>query len=268
MPKYTTLTVGLSILAHVSRVGGASSHEVAARFEMPDSTVYRYLQQLVEAGYLYRGHGCYYPGSRYLVEREWERPEISACFTDSLAELTADSGLTSSLTTRIGRCQLCLAVVPARDRADALRLSLRVGELRPLYAGSSADLLLALAPDDVVESVTSNRLRKFTGDTPSGRDLSRRIASIREERLVVTLGELTPKVVSAAVPVTSASGTDYALSVAGSETRMRQGDSSLQLVIASLRATARVIEEQLAALSADDAELTTCAKLDETGRRR
>lgn len=254
MPRKSTLTLGLSILAFVSSRDETTIQEIAERFDLPDSTAYRYLQQLVDGGYLYRAFGLYYPGRSYIAWREWEHPRVKALLHQALRGLATQTRMISFVSTRIGRFQFCIDVGPRVGGARLEQMSLKPGAVRPLYAGSSADLLLAFAPEEVIHSVTNGRLRKFTGDTPSGQELARRLTEIRRTRLAVTHGELTAGTLSIAAPVVSGRGVVYALSVASARPAAETGyDSWLTNVSDSLRAMCEKVQAVLVEDSASSA---------------
>lgn len=230
---------GLEVLATVVDGGPRRVDEIAAHTGLPTSTVYRFVRTLVACGFLEARDGVYHLGPRLVrvqgqnVGIEWLR-RLATPLMRRLVEQTEESVV---LTVRSGMSAL---VVESIDSPQLMRLSFTRGIVRPLHAGASAKIVLAFSPDDVVQSVLSRELERFSAGTPDRTALAAEIPEIRAQGWVVTHGEVDPFASAVGVPVFRGAELVCGLSVAGPEYRVRGREP--QIVQAARRVAARLEE--------------------------
>lgn len=209
----TALDRGLRILDCVATVTRARVEEIAARVELPVSTVYRYVRQLKKSGYLFEVDGFYSIGARFAGgESRRDTAHLVALAEPTMLRLCDGTRHTALLSVRVGSTLLCLDRVEPRHTT---RLTFRRGSVQPLYAGCSAQVLLAHAPRDVVDEVLAGPLRQLTARTPDRATLPTRLASIRERGYAISKGEINAEAVGVAAPVFRRSQCVCVISVAG-----------------------------------------------------
>ncbi len=238
-----TLARGLDVLALLAERGGLRVDTLAADLDLPLSTAYRYVGTLCRSGFVEEVNGTYVPGGRLLrLARVGNRHDSLVRLAQPiLRSLVAETHETALLTVRAGTMALCL------DRAESprpVRLSLDPGALRPLYAGASAKVLLAFAPDAVVAEILQRELPALTPHTPRRSELPRQLRAIRAEGHAVTRGELDPHAVGVAIAILSDDGLVCSLSVAGPATRLEE--PTVRRVLDRLREAARNLTSLLA----------------------
>lgn len=209
----TALDRGLRILDCVATVTRARVEEIAARVELPVSTVYRYVRQLKASGYLFEVDGFYSVGARFAGgESRRDTAHLVALAEPTLLRLRDVTRHTALLSVRVGSTLLCLDRVEPRRPT---RLTFRRGSVQALYAGCSGQVLLAHAPKDVVDEVLAGPLRQLTARTPDRGALRTRLASIRERGYAISKGEINADAVGVAAPVLRGSQCVCVISVAG-----------------------------------------------------
>ena len=175
--------------------------EIAQRSGTPLTTAHRLVAELSAWGALVRR-----PDGRYEVGRKLWDLGLLAPVQLELRQVAAPFLLDVHTATRD---TIHLAV---RDRLSALyveRISGResvpvvsqVGSRLPLHATGVGKVLLAAAPDEVVEQVLAD-LRPVTRHTVVDREqLLRELAEVRRRRFARTCEEMSPGAASVAVPV-------------------------------------------------------------------
>lgn len=211
--RSSALARGLQIIDCVATLGRARIEELSSQAEMPLSTIYRYVRQLREAGYLHEVDGFYSLGARFATgERRRETGHLVRVAEPILHSLRDRTGEAALLTVRVRTAALCLdRVMPAKRYL----LSFQRGSVRPLYAGASATSLLAFAPQEVIDEITRGPLRKITARTPDRSSLTRELALIRERGFALSTGEVDPEMTGVAAPVFRGESCVCALSIAG-----------------------------------------------------
>lgn len=181
--------------------------ELAARARLPLSTAHRLAEQCAQWGGLERA-----PGGGYQVgQKLWQLglhsnriPALRRHAAPVLEALQQQCGHPVQIAARDAASALCLRFLPNRDGMNERAW---LGWNVPLHCTGEGLVLLAFAPDEVVEAVLSAPLRRFTRRTviapPELRD---RLAVIRASRIVVASGEYMPGLDSIAVPIRDASG--------------------------------------------------------------
>ncbi|GAA4026420.1 IclR family transcriptional regulator [Arthrobacter methylotrophus] len=215
----SSLQRGLEILSEVTRSGPMRVDDIASALDIPVSTAYRYVKLLKESDFLYDIDGVYSAGLRISSRDEQTQKqhivEMAASTMTRLRQLTNETVI---LTVRVQAAALCLERLPAGRTS---MLSFYRGSVRPLYAGASATALLAYAPPDVIASVRTGSMRRFTALTPSSERLGQILPTIRSNGYAVSEGEVDPFMVGVAAPVFRHGHCICALSVAGRQSSIQ-----------------------------------------------
>lgn len=209
---------GLGVLVAVAEAGEARADEIAEDLGVPLSTVYRYLRTLRELDLVEERDRSYVPGWRLLelAGQDVARTRLVEFGHAVLRELSRSTGETAVLTVRAGRRALCLRQVEAQHPD---RLAFRIGQLLPLYAGAGQRVLLAHAPDAVIDQVLGQPRWQGTDRSRPAALVRRELAEIRTAGFVVSRGELNVGAVAVAVPVIADGEVVCALTVAGPQER-------------------------------------------------
>ncbi|MGH3633173.1 MAG: IclR family transcriptional regulator [Mycobacterium sp.] len=219
--------------------------EIADHLGVARSTGYRYLQSLVNTGFIEEAAGGFRLGPRVFELARLARAgtNISDIALPTMRSLAASVNETVLLTRRSGRFVVCLDLVEA---AHAVRLSYERGHVLPINAGAAAEVLLAWAPaDEVTRVLTAAPLERFTAKTltdPS--QLQERLAQIRKDGVAVSRGELDEEILGVAAPIHDAKGSVIAaVSVAALASRVPRAE--LNAVKLAVKNAASTISEQL-----------------------
>jgi IclR family transcriptional regulator, KDG regulon repressor len=213
----TSLARALHVLGSILDRGEARADELAADAAVPVSTVYRYLRDLRDAGFVADSGGVYRPGPRLAgaPDGSVSRTDLRRLLRPTLEALSSRSGETALTAVRAGTHALCLDQV---ESPQAMRMAFRVGQVLPLHAGAASRTLLAYAPDEVVAAVSAE-LEALTPATPGSDELPRRLATIRGDGIATSRGELVPGALAIAVPVLAGERCVCSLAIAAPEHR-------------------------------------------------
>jgi DNA-binding IclR family transcriptional regulator len=180
--------------------------EMAARCDLPVPTAYRLVKVLTEWGALERGVDRRYEIGRRLWELglladvQTEVRQIAAPFLQDLFVATREAVY---LAVRQGKSALYVDRLTGRV---APRVFANVGSRLPLYATGVGKVLLAHAPDDVVEEVMAH-LRQYTPYTVVDQaKLAKELALVRQRGFARTLQELDMTTAAIAVPIIDSEG--------------------------------------------------------------
>lgn len=220
----TSFAKGLRVLGALADSGPLRVETIARQTQLPVSSVYRYVRDLVAAGLLESHEGVYYPGERIAQMARvasWTA-NLSRLGVPILTALTEQTGETSMLTVRIGRSALVLEQV---ESPHAMRLSFQRGSLRVLYAGASAKVVLAYASQSVIDDVLNGPVGRVGPNTPNTAMLRRQLLEVRSKGFAVTFGEADAQAVGVAVPVWCGGEFVCGLSVAGPAYRLAEGQT-------------------------------------------
>jgi DNA-binding IclR family transcriptional regulator len=191
---------------------------LADSLEMPISTVYRYLKTLKDLGLLEENDGVHAigPTLRNSLPVGISHDVLARVARPVLESLAARTGETALLVVRAGSVGLCIAQVPSRH---SIKMTFEVGQVLPLHAGATSRVLLAYAPEELVERVLEGELTRFTDDTPDRAKLERQIRSTRMAGIATSRGEFIDGALAVAVPVFAAGQAVAGLAVAGPAAR-------------------------------------------------
>jgi DNA-binding IclR family transcriptional regulator len=176
--------------------------EVAERSGTPLTTTHRLLAELSGWGALVRR-----PDGRYEIGRKlWdlgllapvqlELRQVAAPFLLDVHTATRD---TVHLAVREGLRALYVERISGRESAPVVS---RVGSRLPLHATAVGKVLLASAPDEVVEQVLRNLTRETRHSVIDPRALTRELGEVRRRGSARTSEEMSLGALSVAVPVT------------------------------------------------------------------
>lgn len=221
---------------------GLRLSELAARTDLPKSTVSRLVSTLVRERYLERDGRVIHLGLRLfeLGQLADEPRELRAAALPVMADLRNTTGAIASLAIRDGREMVCIALV--RGQASATPTS-RIGGRIPIHATALGKAVLAFSDTADVKAIVSSGLAPWTSKTITDPErLSRELSDIRQSGLAVELGEFLDDAAAVASPVFSPSGALIgAISVSG-----RPGDLYSERSGSSVRAAALVLTRRLA----------------------
>lgn len=203
--RNSTADRALSVLQMFSEARpDISAVDVAESLGVARSTAYRYLQTLVQAGFLGEtGRGGFTLGRRILelgrvARKAYGLTEISVPWMRDLAERFHQTVL---LTKLMGSSVVCLEREEAQEQY--VRLSYERGSVLAINAGAAALVLLADKTDDQIASLLSkHELRRFTPNTlTEPESIIARVHEIQRDGYAITEGELDPYATGIAAPI-------------------------------------------------------------------
>ncbi|QGN57443.1 IclR family transcriptional regulator [Nostocoides sp. HKS02] len=182
--------------------------ELATRAQLPVPTAYRMARELVAGGALVRRAG----GEYVVGRRMWDigllapvQTGLRQVASPFLTDIHAATLATVHLAIRDGSHVLYLERLSGKASVPVVS---RVGSRLPLHATGVGKVLLAHAPEEVVEQVLAGlpRLTPYTIVQPAR--LREQLATVRRDGYATTVEEMTLGACSLAVPVWSAHGED------------------------------------------------------------
>jgi DNA-binding IclR family transcriptional regulator len=212
----TSFARGLRVLLTIADRGEIRVDELGTLLDTPTSTVYRYLRTLTEFGFVERSVAGYRLGPRLVIGQGTNvtSEELIRVADPVLQSLAAETGETAVITRRIGLAAVCLQEAQS---TQPLRVNLAPGSSMPLYRGALAKVLLAYAPEDILD--------EFLGQEPSAtpglrrKELKKDLAAIVESGVARSESEFISGTVSIAVPIIRNDGIVAAIGVIGPEDR-------------------------------------------------
>jgi DNA-binding IclR family transcriptional regulator len=185
-----------------------SAEELAARFELPPSTCYRYLKSLHQAGLLARvGSGSYVVGPRVLALDRISRisDPVYSVGSPVVVALSKRTGFSALLSVLYSDSVMCVQQVATEDAPPGL---FGRGQQRPLVAGATANIILAHLPQHQLRSVF-NKQQENIGAAGLGRDwdtLKAKLAEIRQQGYAFSAGEYRAGIAGLAAPLFNKEG--------------------------------------------------------------
>ena len=210
----TSFARGLRLLLTVADRGEVRADELSSLLEMPVSTVYRYLRTLGEFGFVDRHGGLFRLGPRLLIGTgaNVSSERLIRHADPLLRMLVAETGETAAVVRRIGLSSICLHQI----ESDApLRVTLEPGGMLPLTAGAAGRVLLAFAPNEVLEEVLAQGIPRQTPNDPTVDELRHGLGDVVMTGVAATEDELFDGSVSIAVPVFREDGIVGAIALVG-----------------------------------------------------
>lgn len=198
--------------------------DVARDADLPLATAQRILNALAQSGYVQQEQGGYTLGITSLLNAHafLVSDELSLIATPVLHELSTTSGLTASLSVRVGWSQVLLVRV---EGAQPLRYQLPVGEQLPLHLGGARVLAAGLGADELTELVDSlGEIRLASGDTLTGEEFRVALDLIRDQGYAAGVSQRELGAASVSVPVYARDGSlRAALQLSGLAEDFEQG---------------------------------------------
>jgi DNA-binding IclR family transcriptional regulator len=185
-----------------------SADELAARFELPPSTCYRYLKSLHQAGLLARvGSGSYVVGPRVLELDRVSRlsDPVYTVGSTIVTALSRRTGYSALLSVLYSGSVMCVQQVATDDAPAGL---FGRGQQRPLVAGATANIILAHLPPHQLRSIWT-RQRERIAAAGLGRDwdtLRGKLAAIRQQGYSFSAGEYRAGIAGLAAPLFNKDG--------------------------------------------------------------
>lgn len=214
----SSLERGLALLTQVTTSGDHTAQSLAAAVGLPVSTTYRYLRVLRDGRFVREDRGRYEPGSALMALSGTHSAQsyLAEVGPAVLGEIVGATGETAVMIIRVGTRALCLR----RAEPDkALKYTFAVNQMLPLHAGAGQRVLLAWAPDAVIEQVLGGDLERYTENTPGAEQLRQSIPAVRRVGWALSRGEYDSGSVSVAVPVLFGGEAVCSLNVAGPQYR-------------------------------------------------
>jgi DNA-binding IclR family transcriptional regulator len=210
-----------------------SGAEIADEIGVARSTGYRYMQSLVNAGFVEEASGGFRLGPRI-----FELARLARAGTNLTDIATPPM---RSLSRAVGETVLLV------EAPHPVRLSYERGHVLPINAGAAAEVLMAWAPPDEVSAVLKAApLERFTAKTLTDPgQLQTRLAQIRRDGVAVSQGELDEQTLGVAAPIHNARG-DVIAAVSVAALASRVPRSEIKSVKVAVKNTAATISEQLA----------------------
>src|SRR5690606_18161650 len=240
--KVASVDSALTVLEAVAENPGVGVTRLAELTGKTKSQVFRLLYTLEARGYLVKDaeSSSYNLGYQTILlgEAAKRQTDLVRLALPIMKELTEETSETSHLIIRDGLHSLCVAIV---EGPLPVRLYARVGRRGPLHAGGGSKVMLAYAPDDVIEQVLSSELERHTDATITDRsELEEVLEQIRRDGYHVAISDVDEGAFSVAAPIRDHLGNVVAaVTVAGPETRLT-AESGPRLVEAARRAAAKV----------------------------
>ncbi len=215
-PGVTVVSRALAVLyAFDDRHRRLTLTELATRAELPVPTAHRLVGDLVEGGALVRDEDGRYAVGRRLWDVGLLAPVqtgLQQVASPFLNDIHATTRATVHLAIRDGAQVLYVDRLSGRASVPVVS---QVGSRLPLHATGVGKVLLAHAPQAVVDEVVGGTLARLTPYTITqpGR-LRQQLEQVRRDGCATTVEEMTLGACSIAVPITTRADTDDARVVA------------------------------------------------------
>jgi len=243
---YTVAAVdeAITLLLLVAAQPGLGVTEIAKRTGNTKGRAFRLLTTLEQRGLVSRqgASAAYYLDYQalHLGAAAHGQIDLVRLAEEPLARLGALCNETVAVRVRDGLETVCVArwesTQPLRVQ-NALR--------RPLYAGASSKVLLAFAPQEVLDAVLASDRLRITATTPVERDaLLGELEKVRQQDWAISVAERTAETTGIGVPIRNAGGAVIAaLTISAPSSRMT--DERLDAYLRQLRAEAQTISTGL-----------------------
>jgi DNA-binding IclR family transcriptional regulator len=225
-PPRAILRVPEVLVAVASHRSGATLAELAAQLNLPKSSLHRLLHTLVQGQYLLLNAGLFALGPEsYRLASSIGQSTSPADFPASarpvLEWLARETGetVTLSVLSDSGNESVYVDVI---ESEAPLRLTLRIGNRRPLYTVAAGKVMLAFR-DDAQQKAYLNQADfiGFTAETSAKEAMPALLAAARNEALVYDRNGMIDGASGIASPAFDAQGAVHcAVSVAGPTDRM------------------------------------------------
>lgn len=232
-----------TIIDGLKELNGATVTELAEHVELPKSTVYNYLQTLLEDEYIVEDDGVYRVGLRFLEIGEHARckQEIYQVAPTEIDKLAEETGELANLVVE----EHGLGVYLYRSKGDdAVDLDNPVGKRQYLNGTAFGKAMLAYMPEAQVERIIDRHgLPARTENTITDREtLYAELDQIRDRGWALGDGEGLQGLRCVSVPIlTDDESVHGAVSISGPKSRLR-GERFREEIPDLLQAATNVIE--------------------------
>jgi IclR family transcriptional regulator, acetate operon repressor len=207
-PRSLTRLLGLfDALAKSS--DGLTLAELNSVLESPKSSLLNLLRPLVAEGYLNHDNGRYRLGPTIFrlagnIMLVWNFSNVIRPYLEELAQRSHESVYVGVL----DRVTKTITYVDSIDSPHAVRYSVPVGGVRPLYCTAAGRVLLAFADAEFQEEYLRNtKLEAQTERTLTTRKgLRAELDKVVNSRVSVSIGEMFPESAAIAAPILGANG--------------------------------------------------------------
>jgi IclR family transcriptional regulator, acetate operon repressor len=207
-PRSLTRLLGLfDALAKSSN--GLTLAELNSLLESPKSSLLNLLRPLVAEGYLNHDNGRYRLGPTIFrlagnIMSVWNFSNVIRPYLEELAQRSHESVYVGVL----DRVAKTITYVDSIDSPHAVRYSVPVGGVRPLYCTAAGRILLAFADPEFQEDYLRNtKLEAQTERTVTTRKgLRAELDKVVNTRVSVSIGEMFPESAAIAAPILGANG--------------------------------------------------------------
>jgi IclR family acetate operon transcriptional repressor len=214
----TSFARGLRVLLMIADRGEIRADELSSLLDTPVSTIYRYLRTLAGFGFVDRQGAGYRLGPRLIIGsgENVSSEELIRAADPVLRMLVEETGETAVISRRIGLTAVCLDEVPSHH---PLRVAIEPGTAFPLHAGALSKVLLAYAPQDILDEVIGAGLASLTPATPTEERLRLDLAEIVATGLARSENEMLSGTVTMGAPIMREDGIVAAIAVIGPSSR-------------------------------------------------
>ncbi|MFB6131758.1 MAG: IclR family transcriptional regulator [Salinigranum sp.] len=213
-----------SIIDALEALDGAGITALSERTGIPNSTVHRYLSELLNNGYVVKKGQKYHLSLRFLQLGEYVRNRefVSDIIKPKVRQIAVQTGEHATFAVNEDGAGV---VVYTESGNNAVKTGIRVGQRIPLHCFAAGKAILAHLPEEDVERIVDERgLPSYTENTITDwEELMEELDEIREQKYALDAGEYVDGLLSVAAPV---HGPDEqilgALGVAGPAHRMQK----------------------------------------------
>ena len=234
-----SLTRLLGLFDALAKSGnGLSLAELNTLLESPKSSLLNLLRPLVAEGYLNHENGRYRLGPTIFrlagnIMSVWNFSDVIRPYLEELNQRSHESVYVGVL----DRASKAITYVDTIDSPHAVRYTIPVGGVRPLYCTAAGRVLLAFADEEFQdEYLRTTKLEARTERTMTTRKALRaELDRIVRTRLSVSIGEMFPESAAIAAPIFGANGKiAAAMAIGGPAQRLEPRLEPLKLIIADV----------------------------------
>lgn len=214
---------------------GHTLARISSLIGSPKSSMLMLLRPMVASGYLLHMDGRYRlgPAAFRLAADILSTRDFNQLMRPFMEDLVARSRESVFLAT-IDREARLVAYVERIDSPQAIRYSVPVGSMRPLYCSAAGLVLLAFQNDTWCETyLRGTQIKPFTPRTVTSKtQIRQNLERIREEGVAVSVGEAIPGAAGIAAPIVNADGSvSAALLIAAPADRLLRDLPALRKLI-------------------------------------
>lgn len=202
MTSLTTVTRAFEILDLLWKLDGAGPTEISERLDVPNSTVYDYLESLTETKFVTKEKGEYNISAYFLTiaGQMRHRNRLFQVATPHMRRLAEETGELIGLTVEIGGEGV---ILHQEEGEQALSLGTYPGASTPLHTVATGKVILAnLSPERVDEILDQRGLEQRTERTITDRDrLEEVLGRVRENGYAIDWDEQVVGMGMVAVPI-------------------------------------------------------------------